>query len=92
MAQEREFSNIRVWLNINYFFQACGSYRLRPKSKQSQEDLDRISKITTDAPIDVGKTGSLGRKTLESLKEIERNRQLHLAKQGNFYFIENKMN
>jgi hypothetical protein len=28
-------------------------------------------------------TGSLGRRTLESLQEIERNRQRHLAQQGN---------
>ncbi|KAK6622782.1 hypothetical protein RUM43_008625 [Polyplax serrata] len=52
------------------------------RSKRSEEDLVRISKVTSNAPIDVGKTGSLGRKTIESLKEIERNRQLHLAKQG----------
>lgn len=65
-------------------FQASGSLKDNQRSKRSQEDLVRISKVTSDAPIDVGKTGSLGRKTLESLKEIERNRQLHLAKQGKF--------
>ncbi|KAL0273806.1 UNVERIFIED_CONTAM: hypothetical protein PYX00_006393 [Menopon gallinae] len=62
--------------------ESTGSVKGRPKSKQSQEDLVRISKVTSDAPIDIGKTGSLGRKTVESLKEIERIRQIHLAKQG----------
>ncbi|XP_054006489.1 homeobox protein 2-like isoform X1 [Hylaeus anthracinus] len=51
------------------------------KRSPSREDFDRISRVTTDAPI-VNNQGSLGRKTIESLKEIERNRQLHLAKQG----------
>ncbi|XP_012277170.1 pleckstrin homology-like domain family B member 1 [Orussus abietinus] len=51
------------------------------KRSPSREDFDRISRVTTDSPI-VNTQGSLGRKTIESLKEIERNRQLHLAKQG----------
>nr|CAD7444539.1 unnamed protein product [Timema bartmani] len=55
--------------------------RARQSSKQSQDDLDRISRVTLGAPMEV-RTGSLGRKTLESLKEIERNRHLHLAQQG----------
>ncbi|XP_033334415.2 uncharacterized protein LOC117225187 isoform X2 [Megalopta genalis] len=50
------------------------------KRSPSREDFDRISRVTTDSPI-VNNQGSLGRKTIESLKEIERNRQLHLAKQ-----------
>ncbi|KAL3276180.1 hypothetical protein HHI36_020898 [Cryptolaemus montrouzieri] len=45
----------------------------------SQDDIDRISKVTSDSPIDIG---SLNRKTIESLKEIERNRHLHLCQQG----------
>lgn len=49
----------------------------------SQDDIDRISKVTSNAPINLGEgEGSLGRKTLESLREIERNRQLHLHQQG----------
>lgn len=49
----------------------------------SQDDIDRISKVTSNAPINIEDgRGSLGRKTIESLKEIERNRQLHLAQQG----------
>ncbi|EGI65958.1 Pleckstrin-like proteiny-like domain family B member 2 [Acromyrmex echinatior] len=51
------------------------------KRSPSREDFDRISRVTNDSPI-VNNQGSLGRKTIESLKEIERNRQLHLAKQG----------
>jgi hypothetical protein len=52
------------------------------RKQSSQDDLDRISRVTSGAPIEIG-TGSLGRRTLESLQEIERNRQLHLAQQGN---------
>lgn len=50
---------------------------------QSQEDLDRISRVTSGAPImETGCTNSLGRRTIASLQQIERNRQLHLAQQG----------
>lgn len=31
----------------------------------------------------MGSSNSLGRRTIASLQEIERNRQIHLAKQGN---------
>jgi len=49
----------------------------------SQDDIDRISKVTSSAPMNIEDgRGSLGKKTIESLKEIERNRQLHLAQQG----------
>lgn len=45
----------------------------------SQDDIDRISKITNDSPISM-----LGAsyKVKESIKEIERNRQILLAQQG----------
>lgn len=56
------------------------------KRSPSREDFDRISRVTTDSPI-VNNQGSLGRKTIESLKEIERNRQLHLAKQGELLYL-----
>ncbi|XP_017770227.1 PREDICTED: pleckstrin homology-like domain family B member 1 [Nicrophorus vespilloides] len=61
------------------------------KKIPSQDDIDRISKITIDAPINMveDSRGSLGRKTIESLKEIERNRQLHLVQQGS-QVIENE--
>lgn len=45
----------------------------------SQDDIDRISKVTSDAPI---KLGALGTKTAEAFREIEWNRRLHLCKQG----------
>ncbi|XP_065199749.1 pleckstrin homology-like domain family B member 1 isoform X2 [Planococcus citri] len=49
---------------------------------QSQEDLDRISRVTSDAPLmESGSSNSLGRRTIASLQQIERNRQLHLAQQ-----------
>ncbi|KDR07384.1 hypothetical protein L798_03213 [Zootermopsis nevadensis] len=51
------------------------------RKQSSQDDLDRISRVTSGAPIEMG-GGSLGRRTLESLQEIERNRQRHLAQQG----------
>lgn len=53
------------------------------KKCPSQDDIDRISKVTSSAPINFEEgRGSLGKKTIESLKEIERNRHLHLAQQG----------
>ncbi|XP_060519202.1 pleckstrin homology-like domain family B member 1 isoform X2 [Cylas formicarius] len=51
------------------------------KKFPSQDDIDRISKVTSDAPIIEGRQ-SLGKKTIESLKEIERIRHLHLCEQG----------
>ncbi|KAJ8919696.1 hypothetical protein NQ315_006224, partial [Exocentrus adspersus] len=53
------------------------------KKFPSQDDIDRISKVTSNAPISIDEgQGSLGRKTIESLKEIERKRHLHLCQQG----------
>ncbi|XP_074026513.1 uncharacterized protein isoform X2 [Leptinotarsa decemlineata] len=53
------------------------------KKFPSQDDIDRISRVTSDAPINITDgQGSLGRKTIESLREIERNRHLHLCQQG----------
>lgn len=45
----------------------------------SQDDIDRICKITTDAPMS---TQGASLKVIKSIKEIERNRQLLLAQQG----------
>lgn len=58
----------------------------------SQDDIDRISKVTSIAPIKIGNDGenSLNRKTIESLKEIEQNRRIHLAQQG-YYFTRTQM-
>ncbi|KAK4311576.1 hypothetical protein Pmani_016937 [Petrolisthes manimaculis] len=48
---------------------------------RSQEDLDRIQQVTSSTPLGCP-DGSLGRKTSATLMEIERNRQILLAKQG----------
>ncbi|XP_024086002.1 uncharacterized protein LOC106666797 isoform X2 [Cimex lectularius] len=56
----------------------------------SQDDLDRISRVTSGAPIDMGDCNSLGRRTIASLQEIERNRQIHLANQGSLVIQEER--
>ncbi|XP_041985655.1 pleckstrin homology-like domain family B member 2 [Aricia agestis] len=50
----------------------------------SQDDIDRISKVTMDAPILSSDTdmSSLGKRTLDSLMEIERKRMEMLEEQG----------
>lgn len=50
----------------------------------SQDDIDRISKITLDAPILSSDTdmNTLGKRTLDSLMEIERKRLEMLEEQG----------
>ncbi|GBP26840.1 Pleckstrin homology-like domain family B member 2 [Eumeta japonica] len=50
----------------------------------SQDDIDRISKVTLDAPIlgSDADMNSLGRRTLDSLMEIERKRVAMLEEQG----------
>lgn len=53
----------------------------------SQDDIDRISKVTLDAPL-LSKNGdmnSLGRKTLDSLREVEKNRKAMLEQNGKFF-------
>lgn len=56
----------------------------------SQDDIDRISKVTASAPISIDEQkGSLGRKTIESLKEIELKRHLHLTQQGLYLLLGN---
>lgn len=49
------------------------------KRVPSQDDIDRICKVTFDAPISMQGASN---KVIESIKEIERNRQLLLAQQG----------
>lgn len=53
----------------------------------SQDDIDRISKVTTDAPILPSDTdmNSLGKRTLDSLMEVERKRLEMLEEQGMWY-------
>jgi pleckstrin homology-like domain family B len=50
----------------------------------SQDDIDRISRVTLDAPLfsNNGDMNSLGRKTLDSLRELERNRVAMLEQKG----------
>ncbi|CAB3245157.1 unnamed protein product [Arctia plantaginis] len=50
----------------------------------SQDDIDRISKVTIDAPILSSDTdvNSLGKRTLDSLMEVERKRLEMLEEQG----------
>lgn len=63
-------------------------YEVNPLERRipSQDDIDRICKVTTDAPIS---TRGASDKIFESIKEIERNRQLLLAQQGS-YVIEHE--
>lgn len=58
-------------------------FEVNPLEKRvpSQDDIDRISKVTADAPISF--TQGASTKIIDSIKEIERNRQLLLAQQGN---------
>ncbi|XP_077283657.1 uncharacterized protein LOC143909520 [Arctopsyche grandis] len=51
----------------------------------SQDDIDRISKVTLDAPLLFSSgemNNTLGRKTLDSLRELERNRVAMLEEKG----------
>lgn len=54
----------------------------------SQDDIDRISKVTMDAPLLSSDTdmNSLGKRTLDSLMEIERKRMEMLEEQGMFLY------
>lgn len=53
----------------------------------SQDDIDRISKVTIDAPILPSDTdvNTLGKRTLDSLMEIERKRIEMLEEKGLYY-------
>lgn len=56
-------------------------FQVNPLEKRipSQDDIDRICKVTTEAPISVQ---GASHKVKESIKEIEKNRQMLLAQQG----------
>nr|XP_018908632.1 PREDICTED: myosin-J heavy chain [Bemisia tabaci] len=59
--------------------------------QQSMDDLNRISKITLGTPImESNQSNSLGRRTVALLREIEKNRQLVLAKQGSLVIEEER--
>lgn len=66
--------------NLNLSIES-DDFEVNPLEKRvpSQDDIDRICKVTLDAPIS---TQGASYKVIESIKEIERNRQLLLAQQG----------
>lgn len=71
-------ANRRAKLNLSI---ESDDFEVNPLEKRvpSQDDIDRISKVTFDAPISMQGASF---KVIESIKEIERNRQLLLAQQG----------
>lgn len=66
--------------NLNLSIES-DDFEVNPLEKRvpSQDDIDRICRITNDAPIS---TQGASYKVIESIKEIERNRQLLLTQQG----------
>lgn len=66
--------------NLNLSIES-DDFEVNPLEKRvpSQDDIDRICKVTTNAPIS---TQGASFKVIESIKEIERNRQLLLTQQG----------
>lgn len=66
--------------NLNLSIES-DDFEVNPLEKRvpSQDDIDRISKVTINAPIS---TQGASYKVIESIKEIERNRQLLLTQQG----------
>lgn len=71
---------IQISVNLNLSIES-DDFEVNPLEKRvpSQDDIDRICKITSDAPIS---TQGASYKVIESIKEIERNRQLLLTQQG----------
>lgn len=67
-------------MNLNLSLEA-DAFEVNPMIDRvpSQDDIDRISKVTSDAPIS---TQGASFKVKESIREIERNRQLLLTQQG----------
>lgn len=72
--------NKKSTTNLNLSIES-DDFEVNPLEKRvpSQDDIDRICKITNDAPIS---TQGASCKVIESIKEIERNRQLLLTQQG----------
>lgn len=71
--------------NLNLSIES-DDFEVNPLEKRvpSQDDIDRICKVTTNAPIS---TQGASFKVIESIKEIERNRQLLLTQQGNLWLL-----
>ncbi|XP_013103114.2 pleckstrin homology-like domain family B member 1 [Stomoxys calcitrans] len=78
-------NNAETFNNAVHFNLTLGNdnFEFNPLEKRvpSQDDIDRISKVTSDAPISNNTEGATT-KIFDSIKEIERNRQLLLAQQG----------
>ncbi|XP_058985582.1 pleckstrin homology-like domain family B member 1 isoform X1 [Musca domestica] len=74
------FSSSAVRFNLSL---DTDGFEVNPLEKRvpSQDDIDRITKVTSDAPISHNNQGA-STKIFDSIKEIERNRQLLLAQQG----------
>lgn len=77
-SEDGEASRSRINLNLSL---EGDDFEVNPLVQRvpSQDDIDRISKVTNDAPIS---TQGASYKVKESIKEIERNRQLLLTQQG----------
>uniref|UniRef100_A0A6B2EE01 Putative kinesin-like protein n=1 Tax=Phlebotomus kandelakii TaxID=1109342 RepID=A0A6B2EE01_9DIPT len=67
-------------INLNLSLES-DDFEVNPLERRipSQDDIDRITKLTLEVPID---TEGASNKVRESIKEIERNRQLLLTQQG----------
>lgn len=78
MSSLSEENQRKVNLNLSI---ESDDFEVNPLEKRvpSQDDIDRICKVTLDAPISMH---GASYKVIESIKEIERNRQLLLAQQG----------
>lgn len=87
-ADESNASKSAANLNLSI---ESDDFEVNPLEKRvpSQDDIDRISKVTSNAPIS---TDGASYKVIESIKEIERNRQLLLAQQGKIHSIDNVKN
>lgn len=74
----RQESVQKSFLNLSI---ESDDFEVNPMDRRapSQDDIDRISKITNDSPISMQ---GASYKVKESIKEIERNRQILLAQQG----------
>lgn len=79
-SDEYQHHQHRDRVNLNLSIES-DDFEVNPLEKRvpSQDDIDRICKVTSDAPIS---TQGASDKVIESIKEIERNRQLLLAQQG----------
>lgn len=78
--QQQQHEDFATKANLNLSIES-DDFEVNPLERRvpSQDDIDRISKVQLDAPIS---TQGASDKVIESIKEIERNRQLLLTQQG----------